>query len=208
MRKSMNQVKVKICGLARKADMAIANMYQPDYVGFVFAKSRRQVSQEEARELRKVLDPKIQVVGVFVDESVEVMASYLDEGIIDVVQLHGKETKETVENLRALTENPIIKAVSVTTIDDVLEWENSSVDFLLLDHGKGGTGQTFDWSILNQLQSLSFSKPYFIAGGLDGSKVKSVLVYQPYGVDVSSGVETDGIKDEWKIKEFIEHAKL
>ncbi len=208
MRKSMNQVKVKICGLTRKADVAIVNRYQPDYVGFVFAKSRRQVSQEEAKELRKLLDPKIQVVGVFVDESVEVMATYLDEGIIDVAQLHGKETKETVEKLRALTEKPIIKAVSVTAIEDVLEWENSPVDFLLLDYGKGGTGQTFDWNILSQLVSNGFSKPYFIAGGLDASKVKSALVYHPYGVDVSSGVETDGIKDEGKIKEFIEHTKL
>lgn len=200
----MHISKVKICGIRREVDIAMVNQEMPDYIGFVFAKSKRRVLKEEARHLRSLLDNEIQVVGVFVNETVETIVELLEEKIIDIVQLHGQETEADICKIKESTQKPVIKAVAITKVEDILAWENSEADFLLLDHGKGGTGQVFDWKILESLQAMSFQKLYFVAGGLDPNNVSEVLGYRPYGVDVSSGVEIDGVKDEKKIKAFMQ----
>ncbi len=195
--------KIKICGLSRIEDIKIANALPLDYIGFVFAKSKRQVSFAKAKELKAHLKKEIQVVGVFVDATEQDMVSLVEGNIIAVIQLHGKETEADIKRLKErLPNTPIIKAIPVTTIEDILTWEFSQADYLLLDHGAGGTGEAFDWQILNKLQG--FEKPYFLAGGLDTNNVAEALSHRPYGVDVSSGVEIDGKKDEEKMKKFVE----
>ncbi|WP_317855939.1 phosphoribosylanthranilate isomerase [Chakrabartyella piscis] len=195
--------KVKICGLKRPEDISYVNQYKPDYIGFVFAKSKRQVTKELAQSLQTVLLPEMQAVGVFVNHSIEEIVDLVEENIIQVVQLHGKETAEYIAELQAKIPNtPLWKAVSVKSIEDILAWEDSKVDLLLLDNGAGGTGEVFDWNILKEMKN--FPKPYFIAGGLNPENVSEVLQFASFGVDVSGGVETDGCKDEMKIKSFIE----
>ncbi len=198
--------KIKICGLSRIEDIQVANELELEYIGFVFAKSKRQVTVDQARDLKIKLRKNIQVVGVFVNHSVEKVMQLIDESIIDVVQLHGVETEDVI--LKIKHSNPstkIMKAVSMTCVEDALKWNDSKVDYLLLDHGVGGTGEAFDWSLLNGLEALK--KPYFIAGGLNVENVSDVLAYQPFGVDVSGGVETLGKKDSEKMREFVEKVR-
>ncbi len=195
--------KVKICGLKRMEDVEFVNKYHPDYVGFVFAKSRRQVTGVFAKTLQKALLPEIKAVGVFVNHPIAEVVDLVQTNTIQVVQLHGKETEDYIEELQKfIPETPIFKAVSVKSIEDILVWEHSKVEMLLLDNGAGGTGEVFDWNILKEM--TEFTKPYFIAGGLHPENVAEVLQFAPFGVDVSGGVETDGCKDEMKIKAFIE----
>lgn len=192
--------KIKLCGLSRPCDIAAANALTPEYVGFVFAKkSRRYVTPEIAAELKKQLKPEILAVGVFVNEEPETVARLLQCGTIDIAQLHGKEDEEYIKKLRTLTGQPIIKAFQINTAQDILEVKKSSADYVLLDSGIGGTGKVFDWSIIQ-----SIDRPFFLAGGLtvDNAK-KAVETLHPYAVDVSSGIETDGKKDETKMKEFV-----
>lgn len=189
---------VKICGLTRIEDIACVNEEMPEYIGFVFAKSRRQVTKEQARQLRHLLDSNIQAVGVFVNPIIEDVIELLNQGIIDMAQLHGQEPEEMVIQIKEATKKPVIKAVSVQTREDILKWCDSKADYLLLDQGSGGTGETFSWDLIGDI-----SKPYFIAGGLDLSNVKEAKQYGAYGLDVSSGVETEGKKEALKIKTFI-----
>lgn len=192
--------KIKLCGLSRFCDIAAANALTPEYVGFVFAKkSRRYVTPEIAAELKKQLKPEILAVGVFVNEEPETVARLLRCGTIDIAQLHGKEDEEYIKKLRTLTGQPIIKAFQINTAQDILEAKKSSADYVLLDSGIGGTGKVFDWNIIQ-----SIDRPFFLAGGLtvDNAK-KAVEILHPYAVDVSSGIETDGKKDETKMKEFV-----
>ncbi len=198
-------MKVKICGLKRIEDMEYANLYAPDYIGFVFAESKRKVSQIEAKELRTYLEPGIQVVGVFVDEEKEAICHCVQEGIIDVIQLHGNETEEDIVYLKSKTKVPVIKAISVTVIDDILMWTRSAADFLLLDYGKGGSGKKFDWAVLDQLDNLW--EKIIIAGGLQAEDVRLLKSHYPYGVDVSGGVEENGVKNEMKIRSFIHNVR-
>ncbi len=191
-------VKVKLCGLHRCCDIRWANELKPDYVGFVFAGSRRRVTDEEADMYRQLLDPAIPAVGVFVDEKAETVADLANAGIIQMVQLHGREDEGYIWRLRLLTSVPIIKAFSVVTKHDINRAGQCSADYVLLDNGTGGTGQTFDWT-----QARRLHKPYFLAGGLNAGNVKSALALVPYAVDVSSGVETYGDKDREKIRQFI-----
>lgn len=198
--------KIKICGLKRMEDISFVNQYKPDYVGFVFAKSKRQVTSTCAKALQDALLPEIKTVGVFVNHPMAEVIGLVKEGIIDVVQLHGKEDGHYIEELRkSIPEATIFKAVSVKTIEDILAWKDADVDYLLLDNGAGGTGEVFDWNILHDM--TDFPKPYFIAGGLNPENVSEVLEFEPFGVDVSGGVETDGCKDELKIKAFIENVQ-
>jgi phosphoribosylanthranilate isomerase len=191
--------RIKICGLKREADIEAVNLLKPDYIGFVFARSFRQISAEKAAALKKKLSPDIKAVGVFVNGDPACIEQLLLEGIIDMAQLHGNETEETVRRIREKTGKPVIKAVSVRTAADLKIWKNSSADFLLLDHGNGGSGEAFDWSILKD-----FDRPYFLAGGLNPDNIAAALIkVRPPGVDVSSGVETDGYKDRRKIAAFI-----
>ena len=137
-------MKVKICGLTRPEDIACVNRLQPDYIGFVFwPRSRRFVTRQQAAQLKLLLSPAIQAVGVFVDAPLEEMAGLLADGIIDLAQLHGEESEEDIRYLQAVTGRPVIKAVKVHSRQDVEAWLDSEADYLLFDSGKGG-GQTLD----------------------------------------------------------------
>ena len=190
--------KMKFCGLKRPADIEAVNELQPDYIGFVFAKkSKRYVTPETVGELKALLRPEIQAVGVFVNEEAAVIADLLNTGVIDIAQLHGSEGEAEIAALRALTQKPIIQAFQVKTEEDVRTAEKSTADLILLDSG-AGTGTTFDWEILHNV-----NRPYFLAGGLDPENVADAIKRaHPYAVDVSSGIETDGIKDREKMAAF------
>lgn len=192
--------KLKLCGLARICDIEAANRLNPEYIGFVFAKkSRRYVDPAQARELRARLNKGISPVGVFVNESPEAIADLVRSGIIDVVQLHGSEDEDFLRKLRELVSCPIIKAFSVKTPQDVRIACESSADLILLDSGGGGTGTVFDWDLLEPIR-----RPWFLAGGLSPENAADAIRrLAPYGVDVSSGIETDGVKDIQKMNDFV-----
>lgn len=193
--------KIKICGLKQKSDIEFVNELKPEFIGFIFAgKSKRYVSYEKAKSLRSLLYKDIKAVGVFVDEKQENIIRLINEGIIDIIQLHGDENAEYIDSLREKTDVTIIKAFSIKSEEDIRLAENSSADYVLLDSGKGGTGNNFNWEFLNNLRRY-----YFLAGGLDAENVGvAIKKFNPFAVDVSSGIETDGIKDYNKIKKFIE----
>ena len=193
--------RIKLCGLSRPCDIEKANALKPEYIGFVFVpKSRRCVSPETAEALRKMLDPAIRAVGVFVREDPERIAGLLDRGIIDLAQLHGNEDEKYIARLRALTGKPLIRAFRVDSPADLADARESAADFILLDNGAGGTGESFDWSVLQ-----GFDRPYFLAGGLrPENATAAVEALRPFAVDVSSGIETDGVKDEKKMKAFVD----
>jgi phosphoribosylanthranilate isomerase len=195
--------KIKICGLSRPVDIDYVNEAQPDYIGFVFAKSRRQVSEELAGKLKSMLNPAIQSVGVFVNEDVNRIIRLCREKVIDVIQLHGDEGEEYIQSLKEQVTNPIIKAVRVQSAKDIRKADLLSCDYLLLDAFKegqyGGCGDVFDWLVISEV-----SKPYFLAGGIRPDNViQAVAQVKPYAIDLSSGVETDGVKDRTKIIELI-----
>lgn len=201
-------VKVKICGLRRAEDIAMVNEFHPDFVGFVFADSKRKVDSKTAKLLRKELRRDIPAVGVFVNEDVEIIRSLCIQEIIQMVQLHGDEDEEYMKELKnQLPEIPVIKAVRLRSKEQILETEKTECDYLLLDtyvkDMYGGSGKTFDKGMIPDLK-----KTYFLAGGLDASNViDNIRVCHPYAVDVSSAVEIDGWKDAGKIKEFLERIR-
>ena len=192
-------VRVKFCGLSRFPDIEAVNELMPDYAGFVFwDKSKRYVTPENAEALRRGLSPRIKAVGVFVDENPEIIAEICGHGIIGIIQLHGHENEDYISRLRTLTNKPVIKAFKVREAEDVMRAENCTADFVMLDSGMG-TGKVFDWSLL-----AGITRPYFLAGGLDAGNVReAVSRLRPYAVDVSSGIETGGVKDRMKMSEFI-----
>ena len=197
-------MKIKLCGLTRSCDIEAVNELQPDYIGFVFAKkSRRYVSPEKAEELKAMLAPGIQAVGVFVNEEPEQIAALLEAGTIDVAQLHGQESETEIRRLRELTDHPLIQAFRIDTEQDVERANASTADYVLLDSGAGGTGTVFDWNLLQAIR-----RPYFLAGGLDTENLGTVKAkLNPYGIDVSSGIETDGYKDKEKMTAFVAAAR-
>ena len=198
----MKKTRVKFCGLKRIEDIRAANELRPDFAGFVFwEKSSRNVSEQEAKELGGALLPDIKKVGVFVDEDPDRVAALLRDGIIDIAQLHGHEDKEYISKLRSLTEGAcVIKAFVIKSKEDLERAGNSSADYLLLDSGKG-TGQTFNWELIREAE---FDKPFFLAGGLGPENVAEAIdKLSPYAVDVSSGIETDGVKDPDKMRQFM-----
>lgn len=197
-------MKIKLCGLTRSCDIEAVNELQPDYIGFVFAKkSRRYVSPEKAEELKAMLAPGIQAVGVFVNEEPEQIVSLLEAGTIDVAQLHGQEGEREIRRLRELTDHPLIQAFRIDTEQDVERANASTADYVLLDSGAGGTGTVFDWDLLQAIR-----RPYFLAGGLDTENLGTVKAkLNPYGIDVSSGIETDGYKDKEKMTAFVAVAR-
>ena len=189
--------KIKICGLFRSCDIDYVNEAKPDFCGFIIdvPKSHRNVTVEQVRLLRKSLCPEIQAVGVFVDAPQELIAGLVLDGTLDLVQLHGQEDEVYIAELRKQISVPIIKAFSVQTSEDVRRAEESSADCILLDHGSGGTGASFDWSLLTGL-----TRPYVLAGGLTPKNLPGAIKrLHPWTVDLSSGVETDGEKDRSKI---------
>ena len=189
---------IKMCGLSRECDIQAVNQIKPEYIGFVFwAKSKRYISPEKALKLKKLLDKNIKAVGVFVDESIEKVAELLEKGIIDIAQLHGNETEDDIKNLRELTEKPVIQAFRVRSLNDVEKAVKSTADMILLDAGMGD-GNVFDWSLIRDIK-----RPYFLAGGLNCENIaEAVKKMKPYAVDVSSGIETDGLKDMKKMTAF------
>ena len=197
-------IRIKICGLTREEDIAVVNNLRPDYIGFVFAEhSKRAVTPEQAQKFRQNISPSIQTVGVFVDTDIETILSICKQDIIDVIQLHGKEDENYINKLRCHTDKPIIKAYQITTLGDIKKANDSVADYVLLDHGAGGTGESFDWSLLSDV-----SRPFFLAGGLHPGNVAGAIeqgfsTTYLYGVDTSSGVETNGFKDKIKIEQFI-----
>ena len=195
-------VKVKICGIRRMEDIDIVNRYKPDYIGFVFADSKRRVSHDLAYELKLNLDSDIISVGVFVDASLDEILKLFEEGVIEMAQLHGSESEEYILTLKEKTnsELKIIKAIEMSEDVDLLEYNNSHADYLLLDSGKG-SGKTFDWSLIES----DLNKEFFLAGGLDISNISDAIKeFDPYAIDLSSSLEVDGFKDESKIKELME----
>ena len=191
--------KIKLCGLSRMQDIETANQLKPDFIGFVFAqKSKRRVSHLKATELKSKLDPSVKAVGVFLDDDLDTVGALMNLGIVDMVQLHGSEDEEYIAKLRTITDKPIIKAFIINSIDDVKKAEKCSADYILLDGGKG-SGKAFDWTLLKDIK-----RPYFLAGGLNPcNAADAVASLEPYAVDVSTGIETDGFKDAKKMTAFV-----
>lgn len=201
--------KIKICGLTRPEDIAAANRALPDYIGFVFAAGKRQVSQEQARRLKALLSPAIRAVGVFVNEEPEQIVSIVRDGTLDLVQLHGDEDEAYIRALKKrLPDTPLIKAVRVRSREQIERAEALPCEYLLLDtyiKGQyGGSGRSFDRSLIPSL-----GKPYFLAGGLNGENIPEALAQCcPYCVDVSSGAETEGKKDPVKMENLVRLVKM
>lgn len=213
--------KIKICGLRREADIEYVNEVRPDYVGFVFAESKRQVTKEQAKQLKGMLAGDITAVGVFVNASTERMVDLVHEGIIDVIQLHGQENDEVIARIKEHTIVPVIQAFGIRDAEDIKRACESKADMVLLDYKNAGSGATFDWELLkitemkNHLAArssknplgcdgvLKWEKPLFLAGGIDSGNVQeAVRKLHPYAIDVSSGVEVNGFKDKEKIKDL------
>ncbi len=203
----MREVKIKICGLSREEDIAYVNEARPDYCGFVIhvPKSIRSIAPDRVRALRRHLLPGILPVGVFVNEPVKNVAALLADHTIEAVQLHGEEDEAYIRALRSCGPVQIIQAFRVPSgisgrrEEALARWrekvEESTADLVLLDQGGGGTGQVFDWSLAEKIR-----RPFFLAGGIGADNVRAALdALHPWGVDMSSSVETDGKKDRDKI---------
>lgn len=214
--------KIKICGLSRREDISYVNEAKPDYCGFIinFPKSRRNVTPDQVRELVRDLDEAICPVGVFVNEPMETILSLTADGTLGAVQLHGSETQEYIRELkRRLAEDrekqpedllekqipyfqgrniSVIQAFQIAKAEDVKQAAESEADFILLDKGTG-SGQTFDWNLVQEIK-----RPFFLAGGLGPENLTEAIErLNPYAVDMSSKVETDGVKDRKKIAEAV-----
>jgi len=201
--------RIKICGLTRLEDIAAVNRQRPDFAGFVLAESKRRVTPDQVRDLIAELNPAIIPVGVFVDRPSLEVAEIALFCSLGAVQLHGRETNGEICRLRALlpAEVLIIKALRVKDSASLAMAGEIPADLLLLDAyspgAAGGTGTSFPWEWVQDL-----TRPYLLAGGLDGETVQqAIALLQPWGVDVSSGVETDGLKDEGKIADFIKKVR-
>ena len=190
--------KVKICGLSTKGAVEAAVSAGADYIGFVFAPSKRQVTLAQAAELAKLIPSHIQKVGVFVSPSREELLEAIEKIGLDLVQIHGQVADDLFENLPCAS----IQAMQVDGNGHV---PNSQADYLLFDAPVAGSGQTFDWG---QLDTTELSQSFFIAGGLNEANVEEAIQhFTPYAVDVSSGVESNGQKYHEKIRRFIERVK-
>lgn len=191
--------KIKLCGMRRVIDIQTANTLKVEFIGFVFwPKSKRMVTPVEAAELKSILSPDIAAVGVFVDEKAKTVAELLNRGTIDIAQLHGSEDEAYIRHLRTLTRKPLIQAFRIREQKDLEAAALSCAESVLLDAGKGD-GITFDWTLLRD-----FSRPYFLAGGLTPENVSAAIdQLHPYAVDISSGIETNGIKDAEKMTAFV-----
>ena len=179
--------KIKICGLRRKEDILIVNKYKPDYIGFILAfDKKRTIDINTLKNLYNMLDHSIKAVGVFLNQKID----YIKEALpyIDLIQLHGNEDEEYIKNLKAITNKPIINAYRL----------DKNADYLLLDNINPGSGEVFDWTTIK-----GYSKPIFLAGGISILNIKEALKLMPYCIDLSSGVEVNGFKDEEKIEEII-----
>ena len=206
-------MKIKTCGLFREEDIDYANELKPDYIGFVFAESKRKVGVEKAYNLKNKLDKEIKSVGVFVNDNLDFILNLIKDKIIDIVQLHGNEENDFLDNLKTKTNAKIIKFIPVENAKSILNSLNILSDFILLDNLKGGVGKTFNWNYLKEAFELNnnlkknFNKKYFLAGGLNKENIGEALKFNPYCVDLSGGLETDGVKDYEKMKYIINITK-
>ena len=181
------KTKIKICGLRRREDILAVNESGPDYCGFIieFPKSFRSVTAEK---------------GVFVNASMELVTGLLNDGTLAAAQLHGQEDETYIRELKQLSDKPIIKAFSVKTAEDIEKAVQSPADYILLDQGSGGTGKTFDWSLIPEIE-----RPFFLAGGIGALNMKQAICeIRPYAVDLSSSVETEKWKDPKKIRQVVD----
>ena len=197
-----SKTKIKICGLRRREDILAVNEAKPDYCGFIveFPRSFRSVTADEVRELVKELAPEIQPVGVFVNAPMELVGTLLDDGTLALAQLHGQEDESYIRELKTYTDRPIIKALSIKTTEDIEKALQSPANYILLDQGGGGTGKTFDWSLIPEIR-----RPFFLAGGIGAANLEQAIreIY-PYAVDLSSSVETEKWKDPAKIRQVVD----
>lgn len=197
---------IKLCGMRRSEDITYSNECQPDYIGFIFAESKRKVSPELAEQLRSELDPKIVTVGVTVNAPIEFFKEI--NGSADIFQLHGNEDAEYISSLRKLfPEKEIWKAGRIRSEADIDALAELHADKFVLDafsaEAYGGTGKKIDEELLVYAKD-KLSKPFFIAGGIDSSNIADIIKkFTPYGVDLSSGIETDGFKDRAKMLEIM-----
>ena len=210
--------KVKMCGISKVETIPAVVEAKPDYMGLVFAPSKRQVTVDQAKILVEELhrgyakkygsdtehdkNDTIKTVGVFVNETVDNLVTIANEANLDAVQLHGDEDETFIQSLKERTNVEVWKAVQIRSAADVEEWIDSSADMLLFDayhkHERGGTGEVFDWSSLD-----AFERPFMLAGGIDSTNVaRAIRTVRPYGIDISSGIETNGLKDDEKMKAF------
>lgn len=199
-------MKIKICGLKRPEDIQAVNAVKPDFCGFVIevTKSSRCVTREQVRELVRGLHKDIIPVGVFVNAPPELPAQLLNEGTLGIAQLHGNEDEAYIRILREMTDKPLIQAFSIRSTQDVRRACKSTADYILLDQGSGGTGKTFDWSLIPQI-----SRPFFLAGGLGPDNLEQAIrQVHPWAVDLSSSLETQGYKDPEKIRRAVESVKI
>ena len=208
--------KVKMCGISKVETIPAVVEAKPDYMGLVFAPSKRQVTVEQAKMLVEALHKQckeqnnmvsIKTVGVFVNETLDNLVTIANEANLDVVQLHGDEDEAFIQSLKERTNVEVWKAVQIRRAADVEEWIDSSADMLLFDayhkDERGGTGEVFDWSSLD-----AFERPFMLAGGIDSTNVaRAIRTVRPYGIDISSGIETNGVKDDEKITAFTKIVK-
>ena len=210
--------KVKMCGISKVETIPAVVEAKPDYMGLVFAPSKRQVTVDQAKTLVEELhkqytkrynngaeqsnNDEIKTVGIFVNETLDNLVTIATEVNLDAVQLHGDEDEAFIQSLKERTNVEVWKAVQVRSAADAEKWIDSSADMLLFDayhkDERGGTGEVFDWSSLDE-----FERPFMLAGGIDSTNVaRAIRTVRPYGIDISSGIETDGVKDDEKIKAF------
>ena len=210
--------KVKMCGISKVETIPAVVEAKPDYMGLVFAPSKRQVTVDQAKTLVEELhkqytkrynngaeqsnNDEIKTVGVFVNETLDNLVSIATEVNLDAVQLHGDEDEAFIQSLKERTNVEVWKAVQIRSAADAEVWIDSSADMLLFDayhkDERGGTGEVFDWTSLDE-----FERPFMLAGGIDGTNVaRAIRTVRPYGIDISSGIETNGVKDDEKIKAF------
>lgn len=188
--------KIKFCGIQPTTDLPFINQLALDYIGMVFAQnSRRFVTIAQARKINEILNPSIKKVGVFVNAPEELIRQIVAEKLIDLIQLHGQEDELMIQHYQMTFHLPIIKAFSIQTPQDVLEASQSTADYLLFDYQQAGSGQSFDWRLIQQV-----NRPYFLAGGIKPENLKAALAFKPYTIDLSSGIESNGIKNNQKMQ--------
>lgn len=205
---------IKVCGLRRKEDIEYANDLKPDYIGFIFARSKRQITKDEAIELKDMLDEEVKTVGIFVNQDTDYVTDIANEVGLDVIQLHGdedniyiKKLRESLEQLKRKKE--IWKAIRVKNKESLKDIDKLDVEGVLLDtyseQAYGGLGETFNWELVSDLKT---DKKLILAGGLDSENIKDAKeIVEPDIIDVSSGVETEGFKDYEKMKILIERGR-
>lgn len=197
----MSKTKIKICGIFRIEDAGFVNEAMPDFAGFVFfPKSHRNVTLEMTYELKQKLNPKIKTVGVFVDANPEYIKMLYNKGLIDVIQLHGNEDNDYINNIKTACNNTQVwKAIKITEEADMQKAETCTADRIILDNGYG-TGSCFNWE-----NAKKFKENMILAGGLTPENIKSAIEkFHPYAIDLSTGVETEKLKDRDKIFAAVE----